>query len=111
MHALSSGSLPPTVSVAYSVSKVAVNALTLEMAKAEEKIEGGEKRVRFHVANPGHCKTSLNGFRGERDPFEGARVVEEVVYREGEEMVGEEKGVGFWVWEGDEEGRMGRVEW
>lgn len=106
MHALSSDSLPPTVSASYSVSKVAVNALTLEMARAEEKIDGGGG-VKFHVVNPGHCRTGLNGFRGERDPFEGARVVEEIVCG----GVGEEEGVGFWVWEGGEEGRMGRVEW
>jgi NAD(P)-dependent dehydrogenase (short-subunit alcohol dehydrogenase family) len=69
--------MPPPVSIPYSVSKTALNALTLEMAKLPEK-EG----VQFHVIGPGRCKTEFNGFRGTRDPLEGANVVVELVNAE-----------------------------
>ena len=60
--------LPPTEVVAYSVSKAALNSLTLELMKQEPG-------VKFYAANPGHCKTAFNGYRGQRDPLEGANVV------------------------------------
>jgi NAD(P)-dependent dehydrogenase (short-subunit alcohol dehydrogenase family) len=69
--------MPPTVSIPYSVSKTALKALTLEMAKFPEN-EG----VQFHVIGPGHCETEFNGFRGTRDPLEGANVVVELVNAE-----------------------------
>lgn len=33
------------------------------------------KGSRFHAASPGHCRTALNGFRGMKDPLDGAKVV------------------------------------
>lgn len=106
MHALTTGAMPPTASVAYSVSKTALNVLMLEMAKQEAKIEEGD-RILYQAANPGHCKTAFNGFRGQRDPLEGAKVFEELVCSE--------RGTwdsGFWEWEGDEEsGKMKTVPW
>jgi NAD(P)-dependent dehydrogenase (short-subunit alcohol dehydrogenase family) len=53
------GKMPPTVSIPYSISKTALNALTLEMAKFPEN-DG----VQFHVIGPGNCKTEFNGSRG-----------------------------------------------
>lgn len=50
--------------------------------------------MRFYAANPGHCRTGFNGFRGKKDPVEGARVVVELVLKEGEGCRG-----GFWEWE------------
>ena len=50
----SSGKMPPTVSIPYSISKTALNALTLEMVKFPENED-----VQFQVVGPGHCKTEL----------------------------------------------------
>ena len=66
------GSLPPTVSIPYSISNVALNALTIEMQKTYQD-------VLFYATNPGHCKTQFNHYRGTREPLEGARVVTELV--------------------------------
>ena len=72
------------VSIGYSISKTALNALTLEYAKtedAESKKAGfeGKSAVRFHVATPGFCKTALTRYKGIRDPLDGAKVVVELV--------------------------------
>ncbi|MCJ1436325.1 hypothetical protein MMC27_005703 [Xylographa pallens] len=84
------GSLPPTRVVAYSVSKTALNALSIEMAKSEPN-------VRVYSVSPGHCRTAFNGFSGKKDPLDGAKVVVELVAREGKEENG------FWEFE---EGRL-----
>lgn len=73
----STNALPPTASAAYSVSKTALNMLTLDMAR-----EPGNEDVEFQIASPGHCKTAFNGYRGSRDPSEGANVVVELVISE-----------------------------
>lgn len=75
-----SGSLPPTVSAAYSVSKAALNMLTLDMAR-----EADNKDIEFQVASPGHCKTAFNGYKGTRDPEEGANVVVGLAFGERKE--------------------------
>lgn len=96
IHNITTGNLPPTASVPYSVSKVALNALTLELAKVYPDVS-------FYAANPGHCKTAFNGYKGKKDPLEGARVVEELALAE--------KGVygsGFWQCE---EGIMSEMRW
>ncbi|KAH0376313.1 NAD(P)-binding protein, partial [Aureobasidium melanogenum] len=84
---LTSGELPATVSVPYSISKVALNVMTLEMAKAEP-------RVTFYLANPGHCKTAFNGYKGKKDPILGAEVAANLVH-------GDYKS-GFWHNDGGE---------
>ncbi|KAH7406557.1 hypothetical protein DE146DRAFT_607045 [Phaeosphaeria sp. MPI-PUGE-AT-0046c] len=108
IHALTKGSLPPTVSVPYSVSKLAMNVLMLEMSKSEEHVlPSAGSKILYQAVNPGHCKTALNGFRGSRDPYEGVRVVQEMVLCERDTFE-----TGFWVWEGDEEnGELKRVPW
>lgn len=96
IHRITTGDLPPTASVSYSVSKVALNALTLELAKVYPEVS-------FYAANPGHCKTAFNGYKGKKDPLEGARVVEELALAE--------KGVytnGFWQYE---DGVMSEMQW
>lgn len=103
-----SARMPPTQAVAYTVSKTALNALTLEMQKVEdERIEKGDSGVKFYLACPGHCKTALNGFRGKKQPVEGAEVVVRLV------MDGSD---GEAVWEGGsyvefEDGEMRVVPW
>ena len=97
---LSSSALPPTISIPYGVSKAALNALTLEMGKTYPE-------VRFECVNPGHCKTAFNGFRGARDPREGAEVVSLLVEQW---LHGEGEGSGFWETVGDE-GVLRSVPW
>ncbi|KAH9213251.1 hypothetical protein DL95DRAFT_426151 [Leptodontidium sp. 2 PMI_412] len=54
--------LPPTKVVSYSISKAAVNSLTIEMQKIEDALAGEEKgegevgkgKMEFLAANPGH---------------------------------------------------------
>lgn len=75
------GNLPPTAVVAYSISKVALNALTIEQQKQENARQEGEK-VDFYAANPGHCKTAFNGWKGTKDPLDGAEVVVQLVVGE-----------------------------
>ncbi|KAK6438116.1 hypothetical protein LTR95_005689 [Oleoguttula sp. CCFEE 5521] len=96
IHALTTGTLPPTASVPYSVSKTALNVLTLEMSKSFQQVV-------FYAATPGHCSTALNGFRGKRDPEEGAGVIVELAVAE--------KGkysMGFWE---RVDGEMREVPW
>jgi NAD(P)-dependent dehydrogenase (short-subunit alcohol dehydrogenase family) len=64
---LTTGHLPPTVSVSYSVFKVALNIMTIEMAKSES-------RIKFYKANPGYSSITFNGFKGKKDPLLGAEV-------------------------------------
>ncbi|KAH6718200.1 hypothetical protein BKA61DRAFT_474729 [Leptodontidium sp. MPI-SDFR-AT-0119] len=66
--------LPPTKVVSYSISKAAVNSLTIEMQKIEDALAGEEKgegevgkgKMEFLAANLGHCKTAFNGSKGEK---------------------------------------------
>lgn len=87
-----SANMPPTVSIAYNTSKTALNALTVEYAKAK-----GNEDVQFHVASPGHCKTAFNGFRGRKDPIEGAKGVVELAFAEKGKYAN-----GIWQMEGEE---------
>lgn len=77
LHLNATDALPPTASAAYSVSKAALNMLTVDMARAPEN-----KDVEFQIANPGHCKTAFNGYKGTRSPEEGAIAVVELVLGE-----------------------------
>ncbi|GAB3718124.1 SDR family NAD(P)-dependent oxidoreductase [Nocardiopsis oceani] len=58
-----------TGSVAYPVSKTAVNMLTALYAK-----ELAHTSVKVNAANPGYCATDLNGHSGDRTAAQGARV-------------------------------------
>jgi NAD(P)-dependent dehydrogenase (short-subunit alcohol dehydrogenase family) len=97
------GDLPPTKVLSYGVSKTALNALTVEMQRAEDAA-AADSKVQFWVANPGHCKTAFNGFRGTKDPLEGAEVVFQLVTGER----GRWKKGAFWEFE---EGAMREVPW
>ena len=106
----SDGKLPPTKVVSYSISKAAVNSLTIELQKVEDAlreedgrdgIEVGRGKVEFFAANPGHCKTAFNGFKGTKDPLDGAEVVVRLV-------AGNGKKGGFWEFE---EGVLREVPW
>jgi hypothetical protein len=63
--------------LSYSISKVALSCLTIELWKEELKREneGKHGQVEVFAANPGHCKTAFNGFRGTKDPLDGAEIV------------------------------------
>ncbi|KAI1618154.1 hypothetical protein EDD37DRAFT_646968 [Exophiala viscosa] len=88
---LANGLLPPTVAIPYSVSKAALNLLTIEMSR-----DSANKDVEFQLVSPGHCKTALNNYRGARDPLEGANVVVGLVTAE----KGQYKNAGFWETKG-----------
>ncbi|KAK5467570.1 hypothetical protein LTS15_000543 [Exophiala xenobiotica] len=79
--------LPPTVSIPYSVSKAALNLLTVEMSR-----QPANGNVEFQLVGPGHCRTAFNGVRGTRDPLEGANVVVGLVTAE----KGTFRNAGFW---------------
>jgi len=104
------GNMPPTAVVAYSVSKAALNSLTIEMQKAENVLRDGEGRgegwgkIEFWAANPGHCKTAFNGYKGTKDPVDGAEVVVQLVIG----ASGRWKKGGFWEFE---DGVMREVPW
>ena len=85
------GLLPPTVSIPYVLSKTALNSLSIEFGR-----DPANRDVHFAMASPGHCKTAFNGFRGTRDPLEGANVVVELARAER----GHYKNVGFWETQG-----------
>lgn len=96
--------------MAYSVSKTALNALTIEFQKAEDARVGkapeaeGKERVRFWAVSPGHLKTAFNNFRGTKDPIDGAEVVVRLVCEE----EGMREGGSFWEFE---DGEMREVPW
>lgn len=89
--------LPPTASIPYTISKTALNVAMLEIAKLETD-------VLFQAVSPGHCKTAFNGFRGTKDPLEGAEVVVRLM---GDEE-SQRRGTGFWEFE---EGELKMVPW
>jgi hypothetical protein len=53
--------------------------LTIEQQKQEtaRKEKGG--KVDLYTVNPGHCKTAFNGWRGTKDPLDGAEVLVRLV--------------------------------
>lgn len=91
-----SGKLPPTASIPYSISKTGLNILTLELAKLYGNI-------RFYCASPGHCRTAFNNYRGKKDPIDGAKVIVELAVSESGRY-----DPGFWEFENDS---MSPVAW
>ena len=93
-----SGALPPLRVIAYSVSKTALNALTVEYGKAEPG-------VKFYAASPGHCRTTFNGYGGTKYALDGAKVVVELALADKKKYEN-----GFWQLEGDAKGAS-QVSW
>ena len=94
----SSGSMPPTQVIAYNVSKAALNMLSVEYAKAEPEVQ-------IYSACPGFCNTAFNGWKGTKDPLDGAKVIVELVLA----AEGIYEG-GFWHMEG-EDTQPRRIAW
>ncbi|KAF2239286.1 hypothetical protein EV356DRAFT_502300 [Viridothelium virens] len=70
------------------------------MQKTEDA-QGG--KIRYFLACPGHCKTAFNGYRGPKDPLDGARVVQHLA------LAAEGRfDFGFYEYEEDE---MKKVPW
>jgi hypothetical protein len=92
----------------YTVSKEPLNVWMLEASKQEEAAQEGQcNRTMYQAVSPGHCKTTFKVLKGERDPFEGFKVVKEKLFR----TLGETE-TGFWQWEGDEvTGEFKRILW
>ncbi|KAF5637957.1 hypothetical protein F52700_4660 [Fusarium sp. NRRL 52700] len=66
--------LPPVANIDYCVSKVGLNMLMLHL-QAVENHSGDEPQITFWAVSPGHCKTAFNGYKGRKDPLEGAEAV------------------------------------
>ncbi|KAK1658991.1 hypothetical protein BDP55DRAFT_564022 [Colletotrichum godetiae] len=73
MTKTANGELPPAASINYCMAKAALNMLTLQLHLAEEGRTTDDKIV-FWATSPGHCKTAFNGFRGSKEPVDGAEV-------------------------------------
>ncbi|KAI1291051.1 NAD(P)-binding protein [Xylaria venustula] len=97
IHKNISRELPPVVSVDYCVVKAALNMLTVQLQIAEDG-QDENSRITFWVANPGHCKTGFNGFKGHKDPLDGAEVVLRLLQSER----GKVRGSTFWEFENNE---------
>lgn len=93
---VTSGSNPPTMNQAYSVSKTALNMLHVAMSKSYPS-------VLFQLVSPGFTKTAFNRFTGTKDPLDSARSVVELVCAAKEKYC-----AGFWQWEGK---GMEEVDW
>lgn len=96
---LTDPSSPKTLVIPYSMSKVALNGLTLELAKTFDDLE-------FQLVNPGHCATGFNNYSGKRDPREGATAVVLLVER----WLKEKNECGFWETE-ESKWELSRVPW
>ncbi|RWA07850.1 hypothetical protein EKO27_g7249 [Xylaria grammica] len=95
--------LPATAVIDYCVVKAALNMLTVHLQAAEDASDEPRK-ITFWVANPGHCKTGFNGFKGPKDPLEGAEVVLRLLRSE----KGDIAGGTFWEFE---DGEFRTVPW
>ncbi|KAI1272536.1 NAD(P)-binding protein [Xylaria sp. FL0933] len=89
--------LPPVVSIDYCIAKAALNMLTVQLQIAEDGWDEDNK-ITFWTVNPGYCKTGFNGFRGPKDPLEGAEVVLRLLQSER----GKIGGATFWEFEDGE---------
>ncbi|KAK5624833.1 hypothetical protein RRF57_000549 [Xylaria bambusicola] len=84
--------LPPVVSFDYCITKAALKMLTVQLQAAEDGNAENDNKITYWVASPGYCKTGFNGFKGHKDPLEGA----EVVLRLLKSNRGEIRGGTFW---------------
>jgi NAD(P)-dependent dehydrogenase (short-subunit alcohol dehydrogenase family) len=64
-----------TDQMGYSVAKAALNRVTIDYKKMHPD-------VAFYLACPGYCKTFLNLYQGFKDPYDGAKIVEDLVVAE-----------------------------
>ncbi|UPL00126.1 hypothetical protein LCI18_011060 [Fusarium solani-melongenae] len=95
--------LPPVANMDYCIAKAGLNMLTLQLQLAEDGVEK-ESRITYWVVSPGHCKTAFNGYRGKKDPLEGAESVIRLLETEKGEV-----GAGtFWEYEN---GAFQQVPW
>jgi hypothetical protein len=68
--------------------------LLLQLHAAENHREG-HAGITFWAVSPGHCKTAFNGYRGKKDPIEGAESVLKLL----ESTKGDIDGGTFWEYE------------
>ncbi|KAF5551452.1 short chain dehydrogenase [Fusarium napiforme] len=95
--------LPPVSNIDYCVSKAGLNMLMLHLQAAENHNENVPK-IAFWAVSPGHCKTAFNGYKGRKDPLEGA----EAVVRLLESSKGDVEPGTFWEYEN---GSFQQVPW
>ncbi|KAF5667266.1 short chain dehydrogenase reductase family [Fusarium heterosporum] len=95
--------LPPVANIDYCVSKAGLNMLMLHLQVAENHREE-QPRLTFWAVSPGHCKTAFNGYKGKKDPIEGAEsIVKLLEAKKGDIEVGT-----FWEYE---DGNFQQVPW
>ncbi|CZR37956.1 uncharacterized protein FPRO_06853 [Fusarium proliferatum ET1] len=95
--------LPPVANIDYCVSKAGLNMLILHLQAAENH-SVDEPKIAFWAVSPGHCKTAFNGYKGKKDPLEGA----EAVVRLLESAKGDFEPGTFWEYEN---GNFQQVPW
>lgn len=81
--------------VDYCIAKAGLNMLVLHLQAREDASTTVNGKITFWAVSPGHCKTGFNGFRGSKDPLDGA----EVVVRLLNSAPGEIEGGTFWEYE------------
>ncbi|KAJ4122975.1 hypothetical protein NW768_009966 [Fusarium equiseti] len=91
-----SNQLPPVANIDYCVSKAGLNMLVLHLQNSESHKENGRK-ITFWAVSPGHCSTAFNGYRGKKDPLEGAEAVVKLL----ETHKGDIEPGTFWEYEKD----------
>ncbi|XWW93978.1 hypothetical protein V2A60_001917 [Cordyceps javanica] len=96
--------LPRAAVVSYCVSKAALNMLMMHLQLEEEAKGGEDVMVEYWAVSPGHCRTAFNGFRGNKEPEEGAEVVARLL----EAKRGEFSPGTFWQCE---DGELKEVKW
>lgn len=77
--------------------------LMLHLQAAENHSNNGTN-ITFWAVSPGHCKTAFNGYKGRKDPLEGA----EAVVRLLESTKGDIEPGTFWEYEN---GSFQQVPW
>ena len=91
MQGILNKTYPPSPITSYPASKAALNNATFTLANRPEYAT-----VAVQLANPGHCKTDLNGNTGPKDPLDGVKIVVELILEErGRECA-------MWEMEGDQ---------
>ncbi|KPM35926.1 hypothetical protein AK830_g10655 [Neonectria ditissima] len=97
MSRTANGDLPPAVNIDYCIAKAGLNMMTLQLQAAENST-GKASNITYWAVSPGHCKTAFNGYRGKKDPLEGAEPIIRLLETEREEV----SGGTFWEYENGE---------
>ncbi len=90
--------------VDYCISKAGLNMLALHFQQQEHVKQEEKDRITFWMVSPGHTKTALNNFKGNKEPTDSA----EAFVRLLESKRGEIAPGTFWEFE---QGEFRKVPW